>query len=269
MGRGWRALPSVAVCVKYIPDVEQVRADKETGRLLVEGAPKKMNDLDKNAVEEAVKIKEALGWRTYAISVGPEGAKMALREALAMGLDEAYLISDELLTGLSTQGTALVLAKAIEAAGGADLVLCGEVSLDSFSGQVGPRLAELLGVPCITCVRKLEIRDGSVVAERALEDRYEELRAPLPAVITVTREINTPRIPSIMAIMRAKKKPLKILKAQDVGLSSEDIGPLRSYGLLSVMAPAVERKKIEITGEDVDEIAEKLVEALEKEGVIS
>ena len=262
-------MPSVAVCVKYIPDVEQVKADRETGRLIIEGVPKKINDLDKNAIEEAMKIKESLGWKAYAISIGPESAKMALREALAMGLDEAYLISDELITDISTQGTALVLAKAIEAAGGADLVLCGEVSLDSFSGQVGPRLAELLGIPCITCVRKLEIRDGSVVAERALEDRYEELRAPLPAVITVTREINTPRIPSIMAIMKAKKKPLKILKAQDIGLSSEEIEPLRSYGLLSVTAPAVERKKIEITGENVDEIAEKLVEALEKEGVIS
>jgi len=262
-------LPSVAVCVKYIPDVEQVRADKETGRLLVEGAPRKMNDLDKNAVEEAVKIREALGWRAYAISVGPEGAKMALREALAMGLDEAYLVCDEAVMDLSTQGTALVLAKAIEAAGGADLVLCGEVSLDSFSGQVGPKLAELLGAPCITCARKLEVEESFVVAERALEDRYEELRAPLPAVITVTREINTPRIPSIMAIMKAKKKPLKLLKAQDIGLSPEELEPLRSYGLTEVMAPAVERKKIEITGETADEIAEKLVEALEKEGVLS
>ena len=262
-------MPTVAVCVKYVPDVEKVAVDKETGRLIVEGVQKKTSDLDKNAVEEAVKIKEALGWKTIAITVGPEGAKMALREALAMGIDEAYLICDEALTGLSTQATALVLAKAIEAAGGADLILCGEVSMDSFSGQVGPKLAELLGAACVTCARRLEVKENSVVVERALEDRYEELEAPLPAVVTVTREINTPRIPSLMAIMRAAKKGIKTLKAADLGLSPEELKGMGAYELVQVAAPAVERKQIQITGETPEEIAEKLLDALEKEGVLA
>jgi len=257
--------------VKHIPDVEQVRADKETGRIITEGVPRRVNDLDKNAVEEAVKVKEAHGWRAVAICLGPEEAKMALREALAMGVDEAYLACDEAFRELDTTGTALVLAKAVEAAGGADLVICGEVSLDSFSGQVGPKLAELLGLPCVTCVRKMELRpgEGVLVAERALEDRYEEVEVPLPALVTVTREVNTPRIPSLMSIMRAAKKEIRLLKAADLGLGPEELARHVGYGLLEVVAPAVERKRVQITGETPDEIAEKLLKALEAEGVLS
>jgi len=254
--------------VKYIPDVEQVRADSE-GRLITEGVQMRMNDLDKNAVEEAVKVKEKLGWRAFAVSVGPEGAKMGLREALAMGVDEAYLACDKAFEGLDTLGTATVLAKLIEAAGGADLVICGEVSLDSFSGQVGPKLAELLGVPCVSCVRKLEVKEGGIVVERALEDRYEELSVPLPAVITVTREINTPRIPSLMAIMRAAKKEIKALGPQDLGLTAEELGALKAHGLIEVFLPPMERKKVRITGETAEEVAENLLKALEEEGVLS
>lgn len=261
-------MPSVAVCVKQIPDVEQVKSDRETGRLITEGVPRRTNDLDKNAIEAAVKIKETLGWKAFAVSVGPEEAKMALREALAMGVDEAYLACDEAFQGLDTLGTATVLAKTIEAAGGADLIICGEVSLDSFSGQVGPKLAELLGLPCVTCVRKLEVREGKVVAERALEDRYEEVAVPLPAVVTVTREVNTPRIPSLMAIMKAAKKPIKALKADDLGLSLEELNAMKSYGLLEVVLPTVERKTVQITGDTPEEIAEKLLKALEAEGVL-
>lgn len=261
-------MPTVAVCVKQVPDVEQIRSERETGKVIVEGVPRKTNELDKNAVEEAVKIKEELGWKAIAITVGPEEAKMALREALAMGVDEAYLAWDEAFKDLDTLGTATVLAKAIEAAGGADLVICGEASLDSFSGQVGPKLAELLGWPCVTCARRLEVREDSVVVERALEDRYEEVEVPLPAVITVTREVNTPRIPSLMAIMRAHRKPIKTLGLAELGLSAEELAGLKAHGLREVVMPLVERKKIQITGESPEEIAEKLVEALEKEGVI-
>jgi len=262
-------MPTVAVCVKYVPDVEQVRVDRETGRLITEGVPMRINELDKNALEEAVRIKEAHGWKVVAITVGPEGAKMALREALAIGADEAYLACDDAFEGLDTLGIATVLSKAIGLAGGADLVLCGEVSLDSFSGQVGPKLAELLGVPCVTCARALEIQEGKAVVERALEDRYEKLSVPLPAVITVTREINTPRIPGLRAIMMAARKPIKVLRAGDLGLSDEELKAMRTYGLIDVSVPAVERKKVRITGETPEEVAEKLIEALEKEGVIA
>ena len=261
-------MPSIAVCVKYIPDVEQVKADRE-GKLIMEGVSMRTNDLDKNAIEEAVKIKEKLGWKTFAITIGPEGAKMALREALAMGIDEAYLACDEAFKDLDTLGTTTVLAKVIEKAGGADLVICGEVSLDSFSGQVGPKLAELLGVPCVSCVRKIEVRDGELLVERALEDRYEELAVPLPVVVTVTREINTPRIPSLMAIMKAAKKEIKVLGAQDLGLSAEKLSALRAHGLLEVIVPPMERKKVRIAGETPEEIAENLLKALEEEGVLS
>ena len=261
-------MPSIAVCVKYIPDVEQVKADRE-GKLITEGVSMRTNDLDKNAIEEAVKIKEKLGWKTFAITIGPEGAKMALREALAMGIDEAYLACDEAFKDLDTLGTTTVLAKVIEKAGGADLVICGEVSLDSFSGQVGPKLAELLGVPCVSCVRKIEVRGGELLVERALEDRYEELAVPLPVVVTVTREINTPRIPSLMAIMKAAKKEIKVLGAQDLGLSAEKLSALRAHGLLEVIVPPMERKKVRIAGETPEEIAENLLKALEEEGVLS
>jgi len=255
------------VCLKQAVDVSQLKVDPATRQLITAGAPKKISDFDKNALEEAIKIKEKLGGiEVFTLTVSSEDAKAVLREALAMGADKAYFINDLAVQDIDTSGVAYVLAEAIKKIGGFDLILCGEASLDSFSGLVGSRLAELLNLPQVTSVKKLTVEGETILAERALEDAIETIRAKVPVVITVTREINQPRIPSLMMIMKASKKEIVTWTLTDLNVQKEKLGS--KIEVLEALAPKTERKKIKITGETVQEIAEKLAKALIQEGVV-
>lgn len=257
----------IIVCLKQAVDVSQLKVDPATRQLITAGAPKKISDFDKNALEEAIKIKEKLGGiEIFTLTVGSEDAKAVLREALAMGADKAYFVNDPSVEGIDTSGTAYILAQAVNKIGEFDLILGGEASLDSFSGLVGPRLSELLGLPMMTSVRKLSTEGEAVVAERALEDASETVKAKMPAVVTVTREINQPRIPSLMMIMKASKKEIVTWTLADIGVQKEKIAS--KIEVLEALAPKMDRKKIIIKGETVQEIAEKLAKALIQEGVI-
>jgi electron transfer flavoprotein beta subunit len=183
-----------------------------------------------------------------------------------MGADKAYCVYDSCFKDIDTTGTALVLSKAIKKIGECNLILCGETSLDSFSGLVGSRLAEFLNVPLITSVRKLAIDGNGIVAERTLEEAYETVKTSVPAVVTVTREINQPRIPSLMMIMKASKKEIVAWTIEDLGIEKDKLAS--KIELLEVLAPKTERKKIIITGENTQEIADKLARALIQEGVV-
>jgi electron transfer flavoprotein beta subunit len=147
-----------------------------------------------------------------------------------------------------------------------DLILCGDSSLDSFSGLVGPRMAELLNLPQMTSVRKITVEGDTVTAERSLEDAVETVKAKMPALLSVTREINQPRIPSLMNIMKASKKEIVPWSLSDLNISSEKINP--RIEVLEALAPKMDRKRVKITGETVQEIAEKLAKALVQEGVV-
>jgi len=226
-----------------------------------------MSDFDKNALEEAVRIKERLGQaEVFTVTVTGEDAKAVLREALAIGADKSYVISDPTFSDIDTMGTAYVLAEAIRKIGDFDVVLGGETSLDSFSGLVGSRLAELLNLAQVSSARKVSIENDAVIAERTLEDAVETVKAKTPVVVTVTREINQPRIPSLMMIMKASKKEIVNWTLTDLNISKERLAPM--IEILDISAPKTERKKIKITGENVQEIAERLVKALVDEGVI-
>ncbi len=262
-----RALRRIIVCLKQAVDVTQLKVDPATRQLITASAPRKMSDFDKNALEEAIRLKEKLGdVEIFTVTVTHEDARAVLREALAMGADKAYLVNDVSLKDIDTAGTAYVLAEAIKKIGECSLVLCGETSLDSFSGLVASRLAELLGLPQITSVRKIAVEGDSVLGERTLEDAVETVRARLPALISVTREINQPRIPSLMMIMKASKKEIVAWTVADMGIQNEKIMP--KIELVEVLAPKTERKKIKITGENPAEIADKLAKALIQEGVV-
>jgi electron transfer flavoprotein beta subunit len=189
-----------------------------------------------------------------------------LREALAMGADKAYVVFEPSLQDIDTLGTARVLAAAVKKIGEYDLVLCGESSLDSFSGLVGSRSGELLGLPQVTSVRKLSVEGDAVVGERTLEDSIETVKAKMPALVTVTREINQPRIPSLMMIMKASKKEIVTWTLADLGVDKEKLAS--KIEVVEVLAPKTERKRIRITGENAAEIADKLAKALIQEGVV-
>jgi electron transfer flavoprotein beta subunit len=261
------SLKRIIVCLKQAVDVSQLKIDPSTRQLLIASAPKKISDFDKNALEEAIRMREKLGGAEICtVTVSAEDAKTVLREALAMGADRAYLISDSGFKDIDTSGTAYVLTEAIKKIGGYDLILCGETSLDSFSGLVAPRLAESLNIPQITSVSKVSVEGDTVIAERTLEDAVETVKAKMPALVSVTREINQPRIPSLMMIMKASKKEIVTWAAADLGIQREKINA--QIDVIEVLAPKTERKRIKITGENATEIAEKLAKALIQEGIV-
>jgi electron transfer flavoprotein beta subunit len=260
-------LKRVIVCLKQAVDVSQMKVDPTTRQLVTAGAPKKISDFDKNALEEAIKIKEQVGEvEIFTLTVSSEESKPVLREALAIGADRAYVVNDPLVQDIDTLGTAYILSEAAKKIGDFDLILCGDASLDSFSGLVSSRLSELMGLPQITSVRKLSINGDTLVAERTLEDANETVKSKMPAVISVTREINEPRIPSLMMIMKASKKEIVNWTLADLNIEKEKIEP--KIKVLQVLAPKTERKKTMIQGETVQEVAENLAEALLQEGVI-
>jgi len=257
------------VCIKQALDVTELKVDSATRRIITVDAPRKISDFDKNALEEAIRLKEKLGGEVIVITVSPEDATMTLREALAMGADKAYMVSDPSFEKSDTLVTSHILSETIKKLGEFDLILCGEASVDSYSAQVGPRLAERLDIPQITYARKLSLDGNTVTAERSLEECYETARAKTPALVTVTGEINEPRIPSLMAIMKATKKEIVAWEAGDLGILQEKVGEKGSaIQVTEVLAPKVERRKIVIKGETVEEIAEELAKALIKEGVV-
>jgi len=260
-------LKRIIVCLKQAVDVTQLKVDPATRQLITASAPRKMSDFDKNALEEAVRLKEKnAGVEVVTVTVASEEAKTVLREALAMGADKTYVVNDAGLKDVDTLGTAQVLAAAVKKIGEYDLVLCGESSLDSFSGLVGSRVGELLSLPQVTSVRKLSVEGDAVVGERTLEESVETVKAKLPAVVTVTREINQPRIPSLMMIMKASKKEIVTWTLTDLGVQKEKLAP--KIEVVEVLAPKTERKRIRITGENAAEIADKLAKALIQEGVV-
>jgi electron transfer flavoprotein beta subunit len=253
--------------MKQIPDLQQIRIKER--KPILEGAPLIFGDMDKNALEEAVRIKEKVGEvKITALALGPAKLKDGIKEALAIGADEAVLLMDPAFAGSDTVATAKALAKAIQKIGEYDLILCGEGSADSYSGQVGPRLAEMLDLSQITYVRELEIKDGKIKAVRNMEESFEVVEADLPALVTVANEINEPRLASLRQILKAARKLVQTWTPADLGLAEEEVGEKgTAVEVLSNLAPEEERKQVVFSGE-LDEMVDDLVDALTKEGVL-
>ncbi len=248
----------IIVCAKQVVDASEMKIDPKTKKPILAGLEKKVNDIDKNAVEEAIKIKEKHGGSITVITVGESDAKERLKELLAMGADEAVLIPADGDYSVVTE----LLAAAIKKIGEYDIILCGEASTDMFSGQVGPRLAGLLGVPQITYVHTLNVEKDKVIGERNLGEKSVTMEAAMPVVITVTKEINEPRLPSLMQILGAANKPIHEWSVESLGISPESL-----VETIDLEGVSMERKNI-IFKEASDENIEKLVESLMKEGVV-
>jgi len=215
----------VIVCIKQVPDTTNVRINPETNTLVREGVQSIINPFDVYALEEGVRIKEKHGGTVTVITMGPPQAADALREAISLGADNAVLISDRAFAGADTLATAYALSCAIKHLGGADVVFMGRQAIDGDTGQVGPGVAENLGLPHITDIRKIEeITDGKITVERLLEEGYARLRTTLPVILTVVKEINEPRLPSLKGKLAAKKAEIPVLKAADIGADVERVG---------------------------------------------
>ena len=258
----------IIVLVKQVFQTADLRVDRASKTIVTQGVPRVISEADKNAIEEAVRIKEKHGGKITAISLGPPEAKEALREALAMGADEACLVTDPLFEGSDAHATASVLAAAVTKILEYDLILCGAYSEDLYAFQVGPRLAEICNLPQITYAAKLTIKGDRLVAERDLENERQVVEAKLPCLVTVVREINEPRLPTLMAIMAASKKPTNTWNAASLSLEANELG--FNGSLIEVLRSTVsagERKRVILQGEP-KEIAPKVVKALVEEGVL-
>jgi len=207
---------NIIVLVKQVPNTTKVKIDPKSGALIREGVESIVNPEDLNAVESALCLKEKFGGNVTAVSMGPPQVENALREVLSMGVDEAYLLCDRALSGADTLATAYALSRAIKRIGDFDLVLCGRQAIDGDTAQVGPQLGEFLKLPQITAVRSIEIEGKSVVAEKLMEDRIEVVKADMPVLITVAKEMNRPRYSTIGGIRDAfKKKTIHAWAAKD------------------------------------------------------
>lgn len=214
----------IAVLVKQVPETTNVRIDPETGTLCREGVAAVMNPFDTYALEEAVRIREKLGGEVVAVSMGPPQAEVMLREAISLGADRAVLVSDRAFAGSDTWATSLTLSAALKRIG-FDLVIAGKQAIDGDTAQVGPGVATFLDIPQATYVRKIEeITPEKARVERLLEEGYEALELPLPALLTVVKEINEPRLPSLRGKMKARKAEIETLTQADLGIPDEELG---------------------------------------------
>ncbi|HME19405.1 MAG TPA: electron transfer flavoprotein subunit beta/FixA family protein [Nitrososphaerales archaeon] len=251
----------IAVCVKQAVDETELKVGPN-GVPLIAGAASKVSTFDKNAVEEALRLKSAGGGEVVIFTVGPPDARKAMKEVLAMGADRGvHVVADT--EKYDSMLVAQILAKAIQKSGPYDLTLCSEGSSDTYSGQVPPMLAEFLGQPYAGYARKVEVSGASSKVERALEDKVEVVECPLPFVASVVNEINEPRYPTLIQIMQASKKPVEEATPEALGVSVQH--PL--VRVESMSAQPTNRKRVLIEGTP-EEAAAKLIEALAKEGVI-
>ena len=259
------------VCVKQVVDPETpasaFRIDQEAGRAVATpGVPPVVNGFDENAVEAALRVKDAVGGSVTILSLGGEFVMDVMKKPLSMGGDRLVLVQDEAVADLDSFGTAYALSEAIKKIGRYDLVLCGRQASDWDNAQVPLGVAEMLGLPCITVAQKVEVVDDGVIAHRALPDGYEVVEARLPAMVTVTNELGEPRYATLRGIMAAGRKTPEVWTADDLGLEQSALEPkVRVTGLA---VPTREQRCEFVEGEDEADAGRQLAVRLSEAKLI-
>lgn len=259
----------IIVCIKQVPDTTNVQINPETNTLIREGVESIINPFDMYAIEEGIRLKEAHGGTVTVLSMGPPQVETALREAISLGADEAVLLTDRSFAGSDTLATGYTLAAGVNYLEEADVILMGKQAMDGDTGQVGPGVAENLGIPHITDIRKIEEIDenGNITVERLLEEGYVRLRAKMPVVLTVVKEINEPRLPSLKGKLAAKKKEIAFVNAEQLDVYADRIGLEGSpTQVIKIFTPPRPKGGKIIEGEVPDAVAE-LIRELKEMGV--
>jgi electron transfer flavoprotein beta subunit len=216
---------NIVVCLKQVPGTTEVKIDPQTNTLIRQGIENIINPFDTYAIEEGVRIKEKDGGKVTVITMGPSQAEAALREAISLGADEAVLLSDRAFAGADTWATAYTLSCAVKKLQQHDLIICGRQTIDGDTGQVGPELAEMLDIPFVAYVSQVEeIKDGYLRVQRMVEEGHEVIETALPAVITVAKEINVPRLPSLRGIMKSKSAKIDTWGINELGVDESTVG---------------------------------------------
>jgi electron transfer flavoprotein beta subunit len=254
----------IIACIKQVPDSE-AKVKAENGQVTWGDAPLVINPFDEYAVEGALQQKEANGGTVTALCIGPESAKEALKHALAMGADEAVLVSDPALNDIDSVGAARILAAAINKIGGADMVMFGRQTLDNGAGITPPQTARVLGWPMLGWVGQIKVDAGSVTVDRVLEEGRQTVKANLPAVLSIVQSIGEPRYPSFMGIRKASKATIPVWSLGDLGASA----PAAVVKRIEISNPPAAETVCEIiAGETPEAIAETLADKILAEKVL-
>lgn len=260
----------IVVCVKQVPNTNEIKINPETGTLIRDGVESILNHDDANALEQALKIKDENPDTTVTvITMGPPQAKEMLQECIAMGADEAILLSDRALGGSDTWATSNALAAGIRKIGDYDLIFAGRQAIDGDTAQVGPQIAEKLGLAQVTYVKEFRMEGKDIYVKRALEDGYEELKVKLPCVLTAIKELNTPRYMSIRGILKGAKAEIKVWGAEEIGVDKSTVGLKASpTNVFRSFTPKPKGKGITVEGDTAKELAENLLTDLRKKHII-
>ncbi|MBF0520177.1 MAG: electron transfer flavoprotein subunit beta/FixA family protein [Nitrospirae bacterium] len=247
----------IVVCIKQVPDTAEVKINPQTNTLMRDGVPSIINPYDLHAIEAAVAIKEVMDATVTVLTMGPPQAEVALRESIAMGADEAVLLSDRAFAGSDTWATAYTLSGALKKLG-FDLIFCGKQAIDGDTAQVGPAMAEFLDIPHVAYVSKINsISDTVVEVRRMMDDGYDVVETSVPVLFTVVRELNQPRFASLKGKMRAKNAQIRKLTHADIELDEKDLGLSGSpTQVKNIFAPEMKKERIVFEGSPAEQVAE-------------
>lgn len=259
---------NIVVCLKQVPGTTEVKINPETNTLIRSGIKNIINPFDTYALEEGVRQKEKYGGKVTALSMGPPQALDMLREAISLGADDAVLLSDKAFAGADTWATAYTLAGAVKKIGQVDLVICGRQSTDGDTAQVGPEIAEMLGASFTAYAGQIqEITSSDIRVKRMIDEGYENVQSTLPAVISVTKEINIPRLPSLRGIMKAKSAKIQTWTLSDLALDPDKVGLNGSFTrVVKIFTPQRVKKAEMIQGESESQVI-CLIEKLKEIGI--
>ncbi len=257
---------NIIVCIKQVPETTEVRINPETNTLIREGVKSIINPFDMYAIEESVRLKERFGGKITCLSMGPPQAELALRDAISMGVDEGVLVCDHAFAGSDTWATSYTLSEAIKKIGAYDLIICGKQASDGDTAQVGPGISAHLDIPQVTYVKKIEeVKDKSMRVERMMEEGFEIIETPMPALLTVVKEINEPRLPSLKGLMRSKSAKILLWSQKDLDLDPQKIGLCGSpTQVVKIFTPAPRQGGVMLKGE-TQEVVRELVDLIKGE----
>ena len=253
---------NIIVCIKQVPDTGEIKIDPKTNTLMREGVPSIINPFDLHALEAGFQIRESFGGKVIVLTMGPPQAESSLRETLSMGADEAVLLSDRAFAGADTWATSYTLAKAIKKLG-ADIVFCGKQAIDGDTAQVGPETAEFLHFPHIAYVKKIEeVKEKYIRVQRLMDEGYDVVESSLPVLLTVVKELNNPRMPSLKGKMTAKKAEIKKMGMAEIEGKEDSVGLKGSPTQVKrIFAPELKTERMMIDGtpeEQVDILVREL-----------
>ncbi|MEG6586074.1 electron transfer flavoprotein subunit beta/FixA family protein [Dendrosporobacter sp. 1207_IL3150] len=259
---------NICVCVKQVPDTLDIRLDPTTNTLIRQGVASIINPHDKHALEAALQLKEQYGGNITVISMGPLQAKEILKDCLAMGADKAILVSDTAFVGSDTLATSYTLAYAIKKAGNFDIIICGSQSSDGDTAQVGPQLAEQLGIAQITWACSIKYDGAAFKVTRETEMGFEVIEAKLPLLVSVLKNMNIPRYPSVSNTIKAHRANITVWTADDINISCKKVGIKGSPTRVTrIFTPERKGKNLIIQKESAQEAVELLLRKLTEERI--